>query len=275
MPRTFHFISGLPRSGSTLLSALLRQNPRFSAGMSSPVGALVTANLKLMSAGGEVSLMVSPAQRRQILHGLFDSFYQDNDREVIFDTNRLWCAKLPLIKEMFPKARTIACVRDVPWIMDSIERLLQKNPFENSKLFGSESERATIYSRMATLARHDRMIGFPWAALKEAYYGPHASDLLLVDYDLLVRAPEKVLKLIYQFVGEPWFDGHDFDNVEYDAPEFDEALGISGMHQVHRKVAPIERTPILPPDIFEKYQDMAFWRTDTRSLASVIKPTKV
>ena len=28
-----HFISGLPRSGSTLLAGLLRQNPRFSAAM--------------------------------------------------------------------------------------------------------------------------------------------------------------------------------------------------------------------------------------------------
>ncbi|MBU0835751.1 MAG: sulfotransferase, partial [Gammaproteobacteria bacterium] len=28
----YHFISGLPRSGSTLLAALLRQNPRFHAG---------------------------------------------------------------------------------------------------------------------------------------------------------------------------------------------------------------------------------------------------
>lgn len=27
-----HFISGLPRSGSTLLAAILRQNPRFGAG---------------------------------------------------------------------------------------------------------------------------------------------------------------------------------------------------------------------------------------------------
>jgi len=35
--KTFHFISGLPRSGSTLLSAILRQNPRFYAGMTSPV----------------------------------------------------------------------------------------------------------------------------------------------------------------------------------------------------------------------------------------------
>ena len=40
MPETFHFISGLPRSGSTMLSAILRQNPRFHAGMSSPVASL-------------------------------------------------------------------------------------------------------------------------------------------------------------------------------------------------------------------------------------------
>lgn len=39
--KTFHFISGLPRSGSTLMEAILRQNPRFSAGMSNPVANLI------------------------------------------------------------------------------------------------------------------------------------------------------------------------------------------------------------------------------------------
>ncbi|EJE50105.1 sulfotransferase family protein [Acidovorax sp. CF316] len=269
----YHFITGLPRAGSTLLSALLLQNPRLHAGMTSPVGGLVSANLRLMSAGGELSLMIDAPLRKKILGGLFDAFYGDIDREVIFDTNRLWCAKMPMITSMFPQAKMIACVRDIPWIMDSLENQLHKNPFENTKLFASEAERLTIYSRMAALARHDRLIGFPWAALKEAYYGPHASNLLLVDYDLLVRAPQRVLELVYHFIGEPWFDGHDFDNVEYDAPQFDEALGMAGMHQVHRKVAPRDRQTLLPPDIVEKYQDMAFWRTDTRSAASVIKPT--
>ena len=37
----FHAISGLPRSGSTLLAALLRQNPRFYAEMTSPVVGLL------------------------------------------------------------------------------------------------------------------------------------------------------------------------------------------------------------------------------------------
>lgn len=268
----YHFISGLPRSGSTLLSALLRQNPRFHASMSSPVGALVSANIKLMSSGSEVGLMVNAQQRRRILAGIFDSYHGERQQDVVFDTNRMWCAKMPFVADMFPQAKVIACVRDVPWIMDSIERLLQKNPFENTKLFSSESERMTIYSRMAALARHDRLIGFPWAALKEAYYGPHSSNLLLVDYDLLARAPAQVLRLVYQFIDEPWFDGHDFENVEFDAPEFDEALGIAGLHRIRPKVAFEERTTVLPPDIFEKYQDMAFWRNDTRGQARVIKP---
>ena len=38
--RSIHFISGLPRSGSTLLAALLRQNPRFEAAMSGPLAGL-------------------------------------------------------------------------------------------------------------------------------------------------------------------------------------------------------------------------------------------
>ncbi|MFV9681714.1 sulfotransferase [Pseudomonas sp. NY15367] len=268
----YHFISGLPRSGSTLLSALLRQNPRFHASMSSPVGALVSANIKLMSSGSEVGLMVDAQQRRKILAGIFDSYHGDRAQDVVFDTNRMWCAKMPFVADMFPQAKVIACVRDVPWIMDSIERLLQKNPFENTKLFSSESERMTVYSRMAALARHDRLIGFPWAALKEAYYGPHASNLLLVDYELLARAPAQVLRLVYQFIEEPWFEGHDFENVEFDAPEFDEALGIAGMHRIRPKVALEERATVLPPDIFEQYQDMAFWRNDTRGQARVIKP---
>jgi len=32
-----HFISGLPRSGSTMLSSILKQNPRFTASMTDPV----------------------------------------------------------------------------------------------------------------------------------------------------------------------------------------------------------------------------------------------
>ena len=48
-----HFLSGLPRSGSTLLGALLRQNPRIHASMTSPAGSLVNRMLEAMSEDNE------------------------------------------------------------------------------------------------------------------------------------------------------------------------------------------------------------------------------
>lgn len=66
----FHFISGLPRSGSTLLSAILLQNPRFHAGMTSPVGALFSGVLEQCSAGSEFGAVIDTNLRRRLLRGL-------------------------------------------------------------------------------------------------------------------------------------------------------------------------------------------------------------
>jgi sulfotransferase len=271
-PSTFHFISGLPRSGSTLLSGILLQNPRFHAGMTSPVGSLCNAVLGQVSAGSEFGPVVSREKRKALLRGLFDSYYADIGKEVVFDTNRGWSAKLPLVLDLFPGAKVIACVRNVAWVMDSMERMYQANPYENTKLFSGMAGRgggATVHSRLEGLAQHDQMVGFAWAALREAFYGPHAKSLLLVDYELLTKAPAKVMPLIYDFIGEPAFE-HDFDNVEYDAEEFDSALGAPGLHRVKSQVKFTSRRTIIPPDLFEKFNQMSFWNDTSGSGANVI-----
>ncbi len=269
--QTVHFISGLPRSGSTLLAALLRQNPRFHAGMTSPVGALFSSMLAQFSAGSEFGPVIDQIQRRRLLQGLFGSYYADQtDTAVLFDTNRMWSAKLPALLDLFPSTKVIACVRNVAWVMDSLERLYRANPYENTKLFNDDAERNTVYSRVDTLAQRNRLVGFAWAALKEAYYGEHAASLLLVDYDLLAQAPEKVLRLVYDFIGEPWYP-HDFDSLSYDAPAFDQALGLSGLHRVRPRVGAESRRTILPPDLFAQYSDMSFWNDGVGSAAHVIR----
>jgi sulfotransferase len=270
----YHFISGLPRAGSTLLAALLRQNPRFHAAMTSPVAALFTGMLNQFSAGSEFASMIDLGLRRRLLRSLFDSFYADEaQRAVVFDTSRAWCARMPALLDLFADAKVIACVRNVAWVMDSIERLYRANPYENTKLFNDESERNNVFSRVETLAQRNRLVGYAWSALKEAYYGEHASSLLLIEYELLSQAPEKCLRLVYDFIGEPWFE-HDFDNVHYDAPEFDQALGLSGLHKVRPKVAAVARRTLLPPDLFEQYAALSFWQNGAGSGANVIRPIR-
>lgn len=214
-----HFIAGLPRSGSTLLAALLRQNPRFRAGMSSALFPMFVGLINAM--GGETLTMITDAQRQRVLKGLFASWTADTPAEgVCFDTNRGWPSKLAALEPIAPEAKMICMVRSVASIMDSIERLMRANPLLPSRLFNDE-ERANVYSRTEALSNRNRLVGGPWSGLKEAYFGPDAGKLLLVEYGYLTTAPKRVMELIYEFLGEPWFE-HDFENVEYDEPEFDD-----------------------------------------------------
>jgi sulfotransferase len=257
--RTFHFISGLPRAGSTLTAAILRQNPRFHAGMSSPVASLFDAVIAHVSAGSELSAMVNEAQRARLLRGLFDSYYADLE-QVVFDTNRAWTAKLPALMRLFPDAKVICCVRDVAWVMDSLERQFRNNAFEHTRLFNSPAERSTVYTRIEALANANRLVGFAWHALREACYSGFADRVLLLEYDLLTIRPAEVFKLLYEFLGEEPF-AHDFAKVEYDAPAFDAQLGLDGLHRVHPQVKPRPRKTVLPPDLFQRYAHLSFWRT--------------
>ena len=255
----FHFISGLPRSGSTLTAALLRQNPRFHAGMSSPVAGLFESVISQVSAGSEMASMVNEEQRARILKGIFESYYADRNEPVIFDTNRSWTAKLPALMKLFPEAKLVCLVRDVAWIMDSMERQFQNNAFENTRIFSHPNQRATVYTRTESLAGSNSLVGFPYQALREACYSDFAERLMIVEYDMLTRRPVEVLELIYQFLGEEPYQ-HDLESVSYDAPQFDSQLGLDGLHRVHKKVAPRPRQTILPPDLFEKFSQLAFWR---------------
>ncbi len=267
MTTRLHFISGLPRSGSTLLAGILRQNPRFHAAMTSPVGTLFSAMLNAMSRGNETALFIDEAQRKDLLGALFESYYRPQEgRAVVFDTNRVWCARLPALLSIFPESRVICCVRSVAWIMDSIERLVRSNAFEPSGLFATPEERATVFSRVEALAHRDRMVGFAWSALKEAYYGEFGRSLLILEYDILAQRPAETLQLIYEFLGEAPFT-HDFEAVDYAEPAFDAQLATPGLHTVKRKVEFEPRRTVLPPDLFEKYARLSFWRDPQGSQA--------
>lgn len=272
MVSRFHFISGLPRSGSTLLAGILRQNPRFHAAMSSPVAGLVNGALEQMGANSESYSFFDEQKRKVICKALIDAYYTDKDHPVIFDTNRHWTARLHQLVELVDDFKVICCVRNPAWIMDSFETIYRKNPFDYSRMFNAAS-RQTVYSRCESLINAGGAVGTAWTALKEAYYGEFSDRLLLVDYDLLTQHPARALELIYRFINEPLFT-HDFDNVDYSENEFDQNLGVKGLHSVKKKVEFKSRRSILPPDLFVKYQEMDFWQDQTGTAASIIASKK-
>ncbi|MEL6748163.1 MAG: sulfotransferase, partial [Pseudomonadota bacterium] len=255
-----HFISGLPRSGSTLLSAILRQNPSFHAGMTSPLGPVVNSCIAAMGAENEFSVFFKDEQKRDILHGIFRGYYEHVDAQgVVFDTNRMWTSRIAALRALYPGSKMICCVRNPAWILDSVERLIRKNALDQSRMFMNPQERSTVYARAEALVNRNRMIGFAWSALKEAYYGDDADMMLLVEYDLLAARPAETMELIYQFLGEEPFD-HDFENVEYTADEFDTQLLVKDLHTVTGRVEFKPRRTVLPPDLYQQFANLVFWQ---------------
>ena len=258
--RTVHFISGLPRSGSTLLSALLRQNPRLHAEMSSPVAVLCERVLPVMGQG-EYATAFDDRRRRAVLNGLIDSCHGDRPAEaVLFDTNRAWCAHMRVLAELRPDSFVIACVRDPVWILDSFERLFRRNTFLVSRLHGL-SHPATVFDRVEQLMAVTGAFGAAWQALQDAYYGEWAHRLILVDYDVLADEPIRVLAQLYDRLGLPFFAEHDPARVAYDGgTAFDAALNTPGLHAVRPKVERLHRRTVLPPQLVQRLAGSVFWR---------------
>lgn len=153
-------------------------------------------------------------------------------------------------------------MRHLPWIVDSIERLVQKNVFSPSSIFGY-SAGGTVYTRANGVASADGLVGYAYDALKQACYGAQAGNLLLVQYETLTSDPARTLQAIYQFIGEPAFR-HDFEHVEYDVSEFDQRAGAPGLHTVRGRIHAEPRTTLLPPDLFQRFANDAFWRDPRR-----------
>src|SRR5262249_19568794 len=100
--------------------------------------------------------------------------------------------------------------------------------------------------------------GYALDALREAFYGGYADRLMLVTYEALTRDPEGTLRILYDFIGEPYF-AHDFDNVDYEAGEFDMSIGAPGLHRGRTKVEVIDRPSTLPPKLMRGFGGDAFW----------------
>jgi len=268
-PGKFHFISGLPRSGSTLLSAILKQNPRFHAGMTSPLADMLSVLVAEMSSKNDFSVVVSDVQRAAVLDAVVHAFYGGfGGIAVAFDTSRVWCGQMPLLATLFPESKLIICVREIPWVLDSVERLVRKQPLNVNKIFRFNPH-VNVFSRAEALTDPKGMVGFSFQTTKDAFYSDLAPGrVLLLTYESLTTTSKASMQAIYKFIDEPWFE-HDFEHVEYNADEFDARLGLPGLHTVHKKVAKPDRVSILPLELFNRYVNESFWLNPRNNIRKV------
>lgn len=261
--KTFHFIAGLPRSGSTLLCNILNQNPRFHA---TPTSGVISLLLNIRNNWNKIAAFAAarnePAKLR-IMRSILHSFYSDIDKPVIFDKNRGWSSHFEMLDTIQGhNVKMLVTVRDVRDVLASFEKLWRKEsrtgqtPQEKSH----PEEFKTIVGRCQVLMKSNQPVGDSYNRMKDSFLRGYKDRMHIIEFEKLTSNPEKTMRSVYEFLGEEYFD-HDFQNVEQTTHEDDYFHGFSDLHTIRKEVLPVESDwrKILGP-FAEDYGKFNFWK---------------
>ena len=244
----FVCLSGLPRTGSTLLSALLSQNPRIHAEGNSAVCQLMWEMAQSVTHCRE-QLQANQKEHlvQQLITHIPHLYYQNIPEKVVVDKCRSWThgPNLNLARVCIdPQIKVIVLVRPVVEIVASFARLYQRNGFTGETLQAKLV--ALLVPQSEPLMRSIQ--GVQWAK-KQA----DPRTFLFVSYQELVTQPEATLARIYAFGGWPPFD-HDWSHIQMKYPENDTVYGLEGQHEVRPRLASTPNTDrgLLSPEIVDR-----------------------
>jgi len=257
----FHFIAGLPRSGSTLLCNILAQNPRFYTTGTSGIMDVMFNVRNTWDNLIEFKASPNPEGKLRVLRGILENFYSPISQPIIFDKCRGWLSLLEMAEEVSGhKVKVLVPVRDLRDVLASFEKLWRESA--KTKQVGQEAANyfqfQTVEGRTEVWLRPDQPVGLAYARLTDAMKRGYGDRLFLVDFDDLTRDPEGTLKKIYAFLGEPLFP-HNFDKVEQVTWEDDAVHGFANLHSIRSKVEPMPpQWPKVLGVFAEKYGQLNF-----------------
>jgi len=238
--KTHYYISGLPRSGSTLLCNILAQNSKFFISPATSGCHDILFNIRnqwdrLIEHQAEG---INYDQLRRVLVAALDS-YHNTDKDIIIDKGRGWLSLIEMIE--FIKGETpkiIVPVRDISEILGSFEMLWRNSTgktqwaFESSDYFRAQ----TIEGRCGIWTNESQPVGLAYNRVLDAINRGKTDSMLFVEFDDLTKNPKASMSRIYNFLGQEEFD-HDFNNVEQFTKEDDVNVHrIPGLHSIRPKI---------------------------------------
>lgn len=269
--KKYYFMAGIPRSGSTLLSSILNQNPRFYSGPSSPVFPLML-NIEQHLMNDELfSGFPKPQQGHLIISSVIQNYYSDVDNPIIIDKNRAWSERIEFINHYITSDVKIICpVRDIEEILTSFITMIRRNPYRegNPRINFIDEQLVKLNipltddNRCEYIAGPSGILGQSLSSIVKAIESGFLNNLHFVEYNNLVNNPKETLENLYSFLDEEYYE-HDFLNIKNNNQENDlSTYGIEDMHYVRPELKSTSKNPIdvLSDYVLERCRGMDVWR---------------
>jgi len=251
------FLVAQPRSGNTLFTSIMNQNPEIATTPNS-ITLEIMKDLFLLKQTDVFLNYPDHKSLDNVLDSVYDSYYKDWPQRIIIDRGPVMITgNFQLMKKHFKRPfKCIVILRDLMDVLASYMKWYTENPdaFVNRHNCKNDEEKLTmIMNKEGAVAKN-------LEAIKNSFNYPNICHF--VKYDDLVSQPEQEIRKIYNFIDIPYYN-HKFENlkqVEVNGMGYDDKIVGKNMHKI-KTVVRKEYNPYIekiPERIKQKYGHIRF-----------------
>ena len=238
-----YFMSGLPRSGSTLFLNLLAQDKNNHVTPTNDLIELVVTTRNIwMNQQGFISQGLDVVQPRveNAIAGMIQGFYKDEfaDGKRVVDKSRGWVAYIELLEQILGQnCQMIVTIRDVRSIVASFEQIYRKSSMTfptptQDQFFNMQ----TVDGRARSILSPGGVVGRSINIVRDVFSRGLQDRLSLIPYDAFCKEPQHVMNQLHNRLGWKQFD-YNPDDVKQTTYESDLIYGMK-LHGIRNKIVP-------------------------------------
>ncbi len=194
------FLVAQPRSGNTLFTSIMNQNPDIACTPNS-ITLEIMKDLFLLKDTDVFQNYPDHKSLDNVLDVVYDTYYKDWPQPIIIDRGPVMTkGNFALMQKHFKRPfKCIVILRDVMDVLASYMKWYTENPDAFPNRFGFKNNE----EKLSQIMSKDGAVAKDLEAIKNAFNYPDICHF--VKYDDLVAQPEQELKKIYQFMGVSYY----------------------------------------------------------------------
>lgn len=251
------FLVAMPRSGNTLFSSIMNQNPDIGTTANS-ITLEIMKDLFLLKQTDVFQNYPDHKSLDNVLDVVFDTFYKDWNYKYIIDRGPvLTPGNLMLMKKHYKRPfKCIILLRDLMDVLASYIKWFENEP----TAFPNRYNCKNIEEKLSMIMNKEGAVAKDLEAIKNSYNYPDMCHY--IKYDNLVANPEQVISGLYKFLDIPYYK-HNFKSLkqfEVNGMTYDDTIVGNKMHTIKTEIKREENPykKMIPQRIIDKYGHIKF-----------------
>lgn len=265
MDKNFYFLAGLPRSGNTLLSSILNQNPEIYSSPLSPVSEYMWQCHLAQSSLEQAQTNPYTNRSNNVVSSIIKNYYEDVEKPIIFDRDKNWASpgNIAMLNHYLNyKPKIVFTTRPIIEILASIIAIFKDRLVDimNNSEYTVDSNLSKNENLCDYLMSEHGQVGKLSIAF-DSIDQLNDGNIHIVKYQDLLSTPQETMNGIYDFLEIEKFK-HNFTNIKKVDQENDDAAGHpKDLHKIRRKLGrgEVRVEDYLTPRSIEKYKDYRYF----------------